>query len=131
MNKVEQEQPGEMMADKRWKQQERRVAAFFNTSRTPLSGSHSKQTASDSLHPNLFVECKDRKRHALLALFDKTKIKAKAEGKVPVLCLTEPRRRGFLICLCSDDFVYDGTFEVQADGKSKQIGILFAFADRR
>ena len=95
------------MADRRWKAQERRIAGYFKTERTSLSGSGSKQTSSDTLHPKLYIETKDRKRHTLWTLFDDTKKKAKVEGKLPVICLTEPNRRGFLVVLCSDDYAYD------------------------
>ena len=42
----------------RSKTQERRVARFFGTERTPLSGGASRHTRSDTLHPKLYIEVK-------------------------------------------------------------------------
>ena len=42
----------------RAKAYERRVAKFFGTKRTPLSGSNSGHTHSDTLHPRLYIEVK-------------------------------------------------------------------------
>lgn len=42
----------------RSKTQERRVARFFGTERTPLSGGASRHTRSDTLHPTLYLEVK-------------------------------------------------------------------------
>ena len=58
------------MADKTWKSRERKVAKYFNTHRTPLSGGSSRHTRSDSLHDSLFVECKLRKKHSVISLWD-------------------------------------------------------------
>lgn len=42
-----------------WKTYERKVAKFFNTNRTPLSGINSRHdTHSDTLHPKLYIEVK-------------------------------------------------------------------------
>jgi hypothetical protein len=74
--------------DKKWKQQERRVAKFFGTRRTPLSGSNSQHnTESDSLHGKLYIECKYRKQ---LFIFDEWPLvleKANKENKIPVLSI--------------------------------------------
>lgn len=45
-------------ARSRGKAFESRVAKFFQTRRTPLSGINSGHTGSDTLHPDLFIECK-------------------------------------------------------------------------
>ncbi len=42
----------------RAKKYELRVAKFFGTKRTPLSGSNSGHTHSDTLHPRLYIEVK-------------------------------------------------------------------------
>jgi hypothetical protein len=47
---------------KTWKAVERRVARFFGSERTPMSGGNSKHTRSDSLHPRLYIEVKSRKK---------------------------------------------------------------------
>jgi len=91
------------MSDKAWKQFERRVAAFFKTERNALSGGNSKLTRSDTLHPELFIECKQRKRFAAVRLWDDTKRLADKENKTPVVCLSERNRPGFWILVHSDD----------------------------
>lgn len=122
------------MTDKRWKAQERRVAEYFKTERTPLSGSNGKQTQSDTLHEKLYVECKDRKHHAVCALMDDTAKKAKNEGKIPMVCLTEPNRRGFLIVLRSCDYEYmpEPGLEFTNDPDHTRItqqGVIFRFKE--
>jgi hypothetical protein len=79
------------MADKAWKAFERRVAAFFHAiGRTPLSGSNSRHnTESDTLHPDLYVECKQRAKSGAVALFRETEAKARKEKKVPVVALQQ------------------------------------------
>ena len=53
------------MANKRWKAYERRVAKFFGTKRTPLSGINSgHSTHSDTLHPRLYLEVKSAAANA-------------------------------------------------------------------
>lgn len=91
--------------DKSWKSFERRVARFFNTERNALSGGNSKLTRSDTLHPDLFIECKQRKRFAAIRLWDQTKLLAAKENKTPVICLSEKNRPGFWILVHSDDLV--------------------------
>lgn len=77
------------MADRLWKAAERRVAKLIGTERTPLSGGNGKQTRSDTLHPDFFVEHKARKRHALLAVLRDAEAKGKLEGKLGIVTLTE------------------------------------------
>ena len=91
------------MADKWWKAVERRVAKYFGTERTPLSGGNGKQTRSDTLHPVLFVETKAKKKHTAVSLWDDTAGKAKVEGKTPVVVLCEKGRTGFWVMVHSDD----------------------------
>ena len=81
-----------------WKAGERRVARDWHTERTPLSGGASRHTRSDTLHEHLFIETKHRPRHATRTLYDKTEEQAKEEGKIPVLCLIDLNRKGYLIC---------------------------------
>lgn len=97
------------MASKRslrdaWKSFERRVAAAFQTERTPLSGGNSKITRSDSLHSKLFIEAKRSTRYrAVVTLWDETKQLAGVEKKTPVVALGEPGRHGFwIVCHVSD-----------------------------
>lgn len=91
------------MADRTWKSVERKIAAYFGTERTPLSGGNGKQTRSDTLHEDLFIEAKYRKKHSAVTLWDETKKLAAKEGKTPVVCLCEKGRPGFWIVCHSDD----------------------------
>ena len=91
------------MADKAWKQRERQVAAYFGGERNALSGGNSKVTRADVVHPHLFIECKLRKKHSVVSLWDDTKAIAKQEGKTPVIALCEKGRAGFWIMVHSDD----------------------------
>jgi hypothetical protein len=67
---------------KTWKKIEANVSKWFGSTRTPLSGGNSKFTRSDSLHPRLFIEVKQKKDWAIFNLFDKTKDLAKKEDVV-------------------------------------------------
>lgn len=86
-----------------WKKGESRVARFFGSERTPLSGGNSKITRSDSLHPRLYIETKMRVRHSVVTLWDDTRKKAMKEGKIPVVCLKEKNRGGTWILVHSSD----------------------------
>lgn len=88
-----------------WKAAERRIADFFGTTRTPLSGGNGKQTRSDSLHKGLFLEAKLRVTHAVVSLWRETKELADKENKIPVICLNEKGKEGFWILCHKDDFV--------------------------
>lgn len=88
---------------KTWKNIERKVAAFFGTERTPLSGGNSKITRSDSLHDLLFVETKYRPTHSAVTLWRKTKEIADKENKIPVVCLVEKGKPGFWVVCHSKD----------------------------
>ena len=61
-----------MTARRTWKQRESNVANFFHGERTPLSGGNSKITRSDVIHDELFIECKLKKKHAVISLWDAT-----------------------------------------------------------
>ena len=91
------------MPDKAWKQRERDVAEFFDATRTPLSGGNSKTTRADVIHDELFVECKLRKKHSAVKLWDDTAKLAKDEGKTPVIALCEKKRPGFWVMVHSND----------------------------
>lgn len=98
------------MGDKAWKAFERRVARFFlgpSGQRNPGSGGFSlsqTKTKADVIHPRLFIECKQRARHAVLRVWDKAQKDAKVEGKPVVVALSEKGRKGFWIVVHSDDF---------------------------
>ena len=88
---------------KTWKSVEARIARLWGSERTPLSGGNSKITRSDSLHPLLFLETKHRKQFGVGNLFRDTEVKAKKEGKIPIVCLQEKNQQGFLVVMKSTD----------------------------
>ena len=96
---------------------ERLVAKFFGTERTPLSGGNSRHTRSDTLHEDLYIECKKRKRMATVQLYDEIKKLARKEGKFPVLAITETGRRGWLLVVDPKDLVLVANQRVKARGK--------------
>lgn len=81
------------MTQKTWKAVELRIAKLFGTYRTPLSGSFSRHTKSDTLHKNLFVEVKHKKKIPFLKLFKETIKKAKEERKIPLVVFVERNSR--------------------------------------
>ena len=91
------------MPDKAWKKRERDVASYFSGERTPLSGGNGKVTRADVIHDKLFIECKLKKKHSVVSLWDETKKLADKEGKTPVIALCEKQRPGFWIMLHSSD----------------------------
>lgn len=108
-----------------WKAAERRIADFFGTTRTPLSGGNGKQTRSDSLHKGIFLEAKLREKHAVVTLWRETKVLADKENKIPAICLNEKGKEGFWILCHKDDFVK------VAEMVKSQGYICTACADRR
>jgi len=91
------------MTNSHWKNIERKIANFFGSERTPLSGGNSKITRSDSLHDTLFIESKYRKTHSAVSLWRKTKEMADKEGKIPVVALCEKGKPGFFLVIWSND----------------------------
>jgi hypothetical protein len=81
----------------RWKQNERAVARYWGSERTPLSGSNSRHgTHSDTLHPTVYLEFKHgagcpATYAKLIELFLDIEDKARAEHKRAVLVL-HPKR---------------------------------------
>ena len=92
-----------MKPPKTWKTIESRIARFFGSERTPLSGGNSKHTRSDSLHPRIFVEAKYRQKHSAVTLWRETAALAKKESKIPVVALSEKGKSGFWLLVHSDD----------------------------
>lgn len=90
-----------MPPTKTWKTAERRVAAFFNTLRQRLSGSSGRadETAADTKHERLFIEVKYRENHAVRTLYDEVALKAKREGKIPLVALVSKNKPGFLLVM--------------------------------
>jgi hypothetical protein len=88
------------MADKAWKAFERRAAAYFGGVRCPVLGDDTK---ADVNHETLYIECKQRKKHSVITLWDSVRQRARKEEKTPVVCLSEKGRPGFWILVHSDD----------------------------
>ena len=89
-----------------WRAFERRVAAFFFTSRTEGSGAASGVSHSDTKHPHLFVECKQRSSFSIVTLWRRTAELAGREDKIPLLALHEKGSRdGFFVVIRSTDLV--------------------------
>lgn len=87
-----------------WKGFERAVAKDFGTKRVPLSGSNSgHNTNSDTLHPDLYIECKVRGQISLWTLFADTEAKAKVEGKIPIVAIKQKGEKGYLILIRPED----------------------------
>ena len=81
------------MSDKTWKSVERRIAKFFGTQRTPLSGQNSRHTGADILHDKLFVEIKFRSKIPFMKTFKYTIEQAKKENKTPMVVFVEKNSR--------------------------------------
>ena len=92
-----------MTSRRTWKQRESDVAKYFKGERTPLSGGNSKITRADVIHDKLFIECKLKKKHTVVTLWDDTAKLAKIEGKIPVVALCEKNRPGFGVMVHSTD----------------------------
>lgn len=92
-----------MTSPSTWKKAESRAAANLGAKRTPLSGGNSGHTRSDSLHKKIFLEHKYRAKQAIWTLFREVREKAKDEGKVPMLALSEKSAHGQLLVIHSKD----------------------------
>jgi uncharacterized circularly permuted ATP-grasp superfamily protein len=62
---------------------------MFGGDRTPLSGSNSKQTSSDVIHPDLYIEVKHRKKIPFFKTWLDTVDKAEKEHKTPIVVIHE------------------------------------------
>ena len=90
------------MIKKTWKNIESKIAKFFGTTRTPRSGGNSKQTRSDTLHPELFIEVKYRETMSIGQLFRRTEELAKKENKIPVVVVQEKYDKPLIVCKLED-----------------------------
>ena len=89
-----------------WKHLERVVADFFGTRRVPLSGSNSgHNTNSDSMHKELYIECKLRGKFSVWPLFIDTENKAKNEDKIPVVAIKQKGQKGYLLIIRPEDLL--------------------------
>ena len=88
-----------------WKRRERSSAALFGARRQPLSGSSGRddRSCSDSTHERLYIETKLRATWGVRTLFDRMKLLAQREEKIPVLALASKGKRGCLFVVDSAD----------------------------
>ncbi|MCL4343413.1 MAG: hypothetical protein JRN26_05605 [Nitrososphaerota archaeon] len=93
------------MTNPAWKQLERRIAKAFGTTRTPLSGSNSRMTKSDTLHNKFFIEIKYRKQIPFYKTYNETVAKAKEENKIPMVIFHEAGTKKNIVMIDLDDFV--------------------------
>lgn len=97
-----------MTASRTWKKVEAAVAEFLAPGvgrRTPLSGANSgHDTSSDCLNVGVYAEVKMREKHTVYTLMEDTRKKALKEKLLPVVCLKEKSRHGFLLVIDSRDF---------------------------
>ena len=105
-----------MTARSTWKSFERRVAKWFGSLRNPGSGSwgRSDRSRSDSVHDDLFIECKLREKHSVVTLWDQTKKFADIERKIPVVVLAEKNRPGFWLVVHSTHLTQVADYRNQA-----------------
>ena len=94
------------MPDTAWKAFERRIATSLGAHRTPLSGSGSGHTSSDTLHPDLYIECKERAAMPVANWFHLARVNAAKENKLPVLALHATGSRTNLAVLDWSLFLY-------------------------
>ena len=109
------------MPNKGWKQVEReaaklvaRITGETGITRTPLSGSNSRHTGSDTTSALLYVEVKHRAKHTVWSLWEETAQAAKKENKLPLVLLKEKRKQGMLVVLKAEDLI--GLIEAVANG---------------
>ncbi len=93
------------MTDRSWKALERRIASQFNTMRTPLSGSNSRQTSSDTLSDKYYIEVKERARLPFWDAYLKARGLAQKEGKRPLLAFHKKGYKGTIVMLTLEDFL--------------------------
>ena len=86
-----------------WKRRERSCAALFGARRQPLSGSSGRddRSCSDSTHERLYIETKLRATWGVRTLFDRMKLLAQREEKIPVLALASKGKPGCLFVVDS------------------------------
>lgn len=68
-----------------------------------MSGSNGAQTGSDTLHKQLFIECKLRAKSPVHCLFAQVEKSAAKEGKTPVVALQQKHCSGFLLVCRPED----------------------------
>ena len=84
-----------------WKAFERRVASDFKTTRTPLSGMVKTITNSDTLHPDLYIECKYRGKE--FTFFEEF-MQIRDRMGIPPIFHIHPKGRHLLYLMYVEDF---------------------------
>lgn len=91
------------MGEKRWKVHERRAARTFGTERALQEGRKGPDFVTDFVVGS--VKSREKFPKWLTEAVDQVRGYVKAgNGKLPVLCLLERGRRGFLVVIQSQDF---------------------------
>ena len=115
-----------------WKTIERTVAEFLAPGRgrrTPLSGANSgHSTSSDCLDTGVYAEVKYRKKHTVYTLMEDTRGKALKEGLLPVVCLKEHGRHGFLLVIDSRD--YDVVSNIISGNRKEELARLINMVNK-
>ncbi len=93
------------MPDKLWKATERRIAQLFDSKRNSLSGMNSKITGADVIHPDFYIEVKERSRIPFYATFQEVRNNAKKEGKIPMIILHQKSMKDDLVMINLKDFI--------------------------
>jgi len=81
---------------KTWKSVELRIAKAFGTARTPLSGSNSRHTSSDTLHSKLYIEIKHGSSSLVTTIYGKM-------TKNTLLVIPDDRLKGELLAGVHND----------------------------
>jgi hypothetical protein len=90
-----------------WKEFERKVAAYFNAKRTPLSGMCDSITKADIIHDTIFVECKFRARIVFYEQYLAKQVELQAEHKKLIKTIPGHRLKA-LVYRMKDFEVYRG-----------------------
>jgi len=93
-----------MMPEKAWKVDERKVARWLGGQRVGLSGGRGAFSRADVLADGWFVEVKRRAVSPVAKWYGEAHVKAKQEGKRPVLVLHLARSDSWLVVVDLDSF---------------------------
>ncbi|MBU2685667.1 MAG: hypothetical protein KKF27_20690 [Gammaproteobacteria bacterium] len=105
---------------KTWKTVENRIAKRFGSTRTPLSGSNSKHTQSDTLHSKLYIEIKHGESSLIETMY-------KSADKHIAIVIQDGRNRRLFMAEV-EDFANGKIVEVKTIQR-KNFAIFSLFAD--
>lgn len=110
-----------------WKKFELKVAKDFGTNRTPLSGMVKSLTNSDTLHPDLYIECKYRNDD--YSFWEEFEQRRKSfPDKIQVLCFNPNNKPVIHLFFYSDFFKLieeEQETELQCTKKYRGVNTLF------